>query len=322
MTRGLAIGKFYPPHAGHRHLVETGRARVDRMTVIVCHREGQTIDGTVRAAWLREMCPGVEVLVVPDIVPEDDSRGWADYTRRVLGYAPDVVFTSEEYGERYAGFLGAAHVMVDRERRTVSVSATEIRADPLRHWERLAPCVRAHYARRVCVVGAESTGTTTMARALAAHYRTTWVPEFGRAYWEARMYGPGAPRWETREFVFIATEQNRLEDELARSCNRLLVCDTDALATAIWHERYVGVAAPEVEALSAGRAYALYLLTGLDAPFEQDGTRDGERIRPWMHRRFEEELRRRGQPHLLLEGPHEARLARALAACDGILNAR
>jgi nicotinamide riboside kinase len=81
----------------------------------------------------------------------------------------------------------------------------------------------------------------------------------------------------------------------------------------------MGFAAPEVEALSAGRAYVLYLLTGVDAPFVQDGTRDGEHVRQWMHGRFEEELRRRGTPYLLLEGSHPARLATAIAACDRIL---
>jgi hypothetical protein len=32
----------------------------------------------------------------------------------------------------------------------------------------------------------------------------------------------------------------RMEDALARSANRVLICDTDAFATAIWHERYLG----------------------------------------------------------------------------------
>lgn len=62
--------------------------------------------------------------------------------------------------------------------------------------------------------------------------------------------------WRTDEFVFIASEQNRLEDRLARECHRLLVCDTDSFATTLWHERYMGFPSPEVEALfrrGAGR---------------------------------------------------------------------
>jgi len=60
---------------------------------------------------------------------------------------------------------------------------------------------------------------------------------------------------------------------------RLLICDTDALATSIWHERYFGTTSREVARLAAARSYALYILTGDDIPFVQDGIRDGQHIR-------------------------------------------
>ena len=47
---------------------------------------------------------------------------------------------------------------------------------------------KAHFAKRVVVVGVESSGTTTLAEALAEHYHTVWVPEYGRFYWEGRRY--------------------------------------------------------------------------------------------------------------------------------------
>ena len=67
---------------------------------------------------------------------------------------------------------------------------------------------------RVAIVGAESTGKTTLAIALAEHYQTTWVPEFGRLYTEARR--PRGELWSSDEFTFIAVEQARMEDALAR----------------------------------------------------------------------------------------------------------
>lgn len=69
--------------------------------------------------------------VIPDTLNDDDSAGWAEYTRRWLGYTPDVVFTSEDYSERYAYYLGCRHVLVDRERRHVAISGTAIRSNPL-----------------------------------------------------------------------------------------------------------------------------------------------------------------------------------------------
>jgi NadR type nicotinamide-nucleotide adenylyltransferase len=170
---------------------------------------------------------------------------------------------------------------------------------------------------RVVILGAESTGKTTLAIALAEHYQTTWVPEFGRLYTEARR--PRGELWRSDEFTFIATEQVRMEDALERIANRVLICDTDAFATAIWHERYLGQPSPEVLAVAAGRRYDLYILTDVDTPFVPDDIRDGESIRGWMHKRFQHELSWMGVPVLLLSGPHERRLAEAVARIDSLL---
>ncbi len=99
----------------------------------------------------------------------------------------------------------------------------------------------------------------------------------------------------------------------------MLFCDTDALATCIWQERYLGRSTPAVEALAAARSYDLYLLTDCDAAFVQDGLRDGEHLREWMTRRFAERLAERAEPHLVLTGGHGSRLARAAAAVDALL---
>jgi HTH-type transcriptional repressor of NAD biosynthesis genes len=171
---------------------------------------------------------------------------------------------------------------------------------------------------RVVVVGAESTGKTTLAVALAEHYQTTWVPEFGRLYTEARR--PRGELWRSEEFTFIAAEQVRMEDALARLANRVLICDTDAFATAIWHERYLGAASAEVLEIVAGRTYDLYVLTDVDTPFVPDDIRDGESIREWMHKRFVDELARMGTPVLLVSGPHDQRLAAAVARIDALFN--
>ena len=87
-----------------------------------------------------------------------------------------------------------------------------------------------------------------------------------------------------------------MEDAAARQADRVLICDTPAFATSLWHERYLGRLSPEVEAIAASYRYELYLLTDVDIPFVQDGTRDGEHIRHGMHRRFVEWLTAHGHP--------------------------
>ncbi|HEX8071370.1 MAG TPA: AAA family ATPase [Pyrinomonadaceae bacterium] len=319
-TRGLIVGKFYPPHRGHKHLLDTARARVDELYVIVCRKPHEAPAGELRAAWLREIHPDVRVLLIDDELDADDSRLWAENCKRWLGFTPDLVFTSEAYGDPFAQHLGCAHVLVDQARAAVPVSGTMVRADPLACWEFLEPPVRAYYARRVCLVGAESTGKTTLAAALAAHYHTVWVPEYGREYSERKLAEEGGYDWRSDEFAHIAARQCELEEAGARRAARLLVCDTDAFATSIWHRRYMGARDPAVEAIVARqRRPDLYLLTDIATPFVQDGTRDGELIRDWMHDTFVAELTAQARPFRHLTGPFDERFRQATRHIDELL---
>lgn len=320
MTRGLIVGKFYPPHRGHKHLIDSAAAQVDELHVIVCKKPNEDPCGELREAWLREIHPTVRVMLIDDRYDENDSRIWAENCKRWLGFVPDTVFTSEDYGEPFARFLGCRHVQVDKARHAVPISGTQVRASPLACWEFLEPPVRAHYARRVVLVGAESTGKTTLAKKLAAHFQTAWVPEYGRTFSEEMLAREGAYNFCGADFELIARTQCRLENDAARSCDKVLICDTDAFATSLWHERYLHAPSPAVEALVAAHARpSLYLLTDVETPFVQDGTRDGESIRGWMHQEFVRRLPGRPCPTVFLNGSFAQREAQATAAVNELL---
>ncbi|MEO8501143.1 MAG: AAA family ATPase [Vicinamibacteria bacterium] len=322
MTLGFVVGKFYPPHRGHKHLIDAARLEVDRLVVMVAHHSAQTIPGEVRAAWLKEIHPDCEIHLVPDEL-EDDIQGWAEFTMRHLGRSPDVVFSSEDYGPDFARLMDARHVMVDRDREAVPITASQIRAAPLDHLDLLEPCVRAHFVKRVVVIGAESTGKTTLARKLAERFETEWVPEFGREHWERKMAGHKITDpplgWSADEFLEIATEQQAREEAAARRARRVLFADTNAFATGTWHERYHRTRDPRVDAIGARDHVDLYLLTGPDVPFVQDGLRDGEQIREWMDQRFAEQLATGPTPVVRLTGPHEHRFEHAVRAVERLL---
>ena len=77
---------------------------------------------------------------------------------------------------------------------------------------------------------------------------------------------------------------------------------------------------PDVDAIVAARRPPdLYLLTDVATPFEQDGTRDGERIREWMHQTFVSELKASGRPYLELRGTPAERLETASAAIQKLM---
>jgi len=308
---GLVIGKFYPPHRGHKLLIDTAGAQSEHVVVIVCGKPTDTIPPDLRGEWLQAIHPNAQVIVIDDRYDENDSRVWAENTLRWLGRAPDAVFTSEAYGDPYASLMGSKHVCVDRVRRQIPVSGTAVRRDPYVNWDFLEPPVRGWFAKRVCVLGAESTGTTTLAQDLARHLETTWVAEYGREYSE-RKVSRGDPVWTSEEFTEIAMEQTRRENTASCEANRLLICDTNAFATTLWHRRYMNERSLEVEEIARKGRCDLYLLTGDEIPFVQDGLRDGEHIRHQMHRWFREALQAQPVPCAVLSGSRGERLTRAL----------
>ncbi len=173
--------------------------------------------------------------------------------------------------------------------------------------------------KRICILGAESTGKTTLAIALAKHYQTCWVPEYGRTYTEGRIYTKGHDDWKTREFVHIAKQQNAFEDALSKVANKILICDTDAFATAIWHEKYLEKESEEVRKLAEDRVFHLYILTDPDTPFSQDEIRVGEESRHWMHERFITELEKKGKGYIIVQGNEKERLLQSVKEIDTLL---
>jgi NadR type nicotinamide-nucleotide adenylyltransferase len=173
------------------------------------------------------------------------------------------------------------------------------------------------------LIGAESTGKTTLAQLLANRFNTTWVPEYGREHWERKVAGftmnDALPGWSLEEFVHIAAEQQARENRLAREANRVLICDTNAFATGTWHERYYHYRDERVDAIGAADRVDLYLLTAPDVPFVQDGFRDGEGIRRWMHDTFENQLAKGRTPWRLIEGSYEERFGMAENAISALL---
>lgn len=169
--------------------------------------------------------------------------------------------------------------------------------------------------RRICILGAESTGKTTLAIDLAKHYHTCWVPEYGRTYTEGRIYTKKS-EWESWEFTFIAQQQNAFEDALEKVANKLLICDTDAFATGIWHEKYMGFVSEEVKQLYKNRKYDLYIVTDPQTPYAKDEIRVGEDSRLWMHKRFIDELEKERKKYMIVKGSRDERTQKAVESIN------
>jgi HTH-type transcriptional repressor of NAD biosynthesis genes len=319
MTTGLVLGKFLPPHAGHLYLIETALREVDHLTVLVCSLEREPIPGALRFHWMRELAPRAHVVHVTDenpSVPEEHPEFWDIWRRtirRVLPQGPDVLFTSESYGDELADRLGAKHRLVDPDRQAVPVSGSRIRAAPDQYWSYIPPVVRPHFVTRVVVTGSESTGKTTLAEQLAERFQTVWVPEFGRGYVAAHS-GPLTPA----DINPIARGQVASEEHACRSAPRsLVILDTDLLTTEVYADHYFGSCPDWIRAAVPVRVGDLYLLMEPDVPWVPDpGQRDRGDRRDEMHALFDEALRRHGAPFVRIVGSWTERFATAVAAVE------
>jgi NadR type nicotinamide-nucleotide adenylyltransferase len=303
MTRGFILGKFMPPHAGHVHSCETARRLVDRLTILVCWLPDDPISGPLRLEWMKQLFPDCRVIGHQGAVPPEIVRS--------LHPEPiDLLFAGDEHGMRLAREVGARFIQIG-PRLYPELSASAVRADPWAHWEAIPPPVRPHFARSICLHGPESTGKSTLSAPLAAHFGTIWVPEYGRVH--CQLYGFDL---DAQGLATIGRTQSAMTRAALPWCNKRLIVDTDALTTAAWSLMILGYVPEGV--MEDFPLADLYLLTDIDIPWEDDGTRYYPA--PDDRRRFmaacERVLEEAGANRARISGGLEERFAQAVAAVE------
>ena len=337
---GLVVGKFWPPHRGHQLLLETAAAQVAELLVLVyANPDSPTHPAPERAQWLRELYRGDELAdgfrigttslrifaltaeadgVPPNAANDDTQREFVRQWLARQGLHAEIIFSSEAYGPGFAAHLGVAHVAVDTERRQVPVSGTQVRAGAAEAAAYLHPLVAAQLGvvppapvPRVVLLGAESSGKSTLCAALAEACGTVWVPEYGRTLHEQKN-----GNLEYEDLLYIARRHAELEDEAATRAHGVLFCDTNAATTALYSYYYFHRCDPALRAMAAvcGQRYAHTFVCAPTVPFEQDGWRGPEALRSFQHGMILMQLDYFNIPYTLVEGTVAERAAQVRAA--------
>jgi NadR type nicotinamide-nucleotide adenylyltransferase len=160
---------------------------------------------------------------------------------------------------------------------------------------------------RIAIVGPESTGKTTLAEGLARYYDTLFVPEYARDY-IGKLNRP----YTIEDIVEISKGQIALEDKIAKSARRFLICDTNLMVTKIWAENAYKYCPEWIAETLKTRTYHLYLLTDIDTPWVADVQREHPHLREHLLKKYEEELARRTIPYKLVSGLGNQRLENAI----------
>jgi NadR type nicotinamide-nucleotide adenylyltransferase len=322
-TRGLVLGKFAPLHKGHQLLIETALAETGEVTVIVYQAPETTIVPLkVRADWIRKLYPKVRVIeaasgpVEVGDTPEIRKRH-ERYVIETLGIDGITHFYSSEfYGRHMSLALGAENRTVDENRKCVPVSATMIREDPFRYRQFLHPTVYRDLITHIVFLGAPSTGKTTLASRLAERYRTVWMPEYGREYWEKHQVDR---RLSPEQLLEIAEGHLEREEKLLCEADTYLFTDTNALTTLLFAAYYHGRALPRLVEIAerAATRYDLVFVCGTDIAYEETWDRSGEVNRDVFQEMTLADLGNRGIPYTLLGGDLDSRLLAVSRVIEG-----
>jgi HTH-type transcriptional repressor of NAD biosynthesis genes len=280
----LVLGKFFPCHLGHLYLIDTAISQSEMVHVIMTHNLSQSIPGEVRFEALNAIYgnnPKVKIYSVSDEgLPQYDSecetldQFYSYWVPLVYNQVEelDAVFTSEDYGDDFARYLGVKHILVDKERSKVPVSGTLVRSNPFQYWDFIPEPMKPHFVKRIVIMGPESCGKSTLTQNLANHYQTNFVIEYGRLVYENN----GGVTID--DFIPISKGRQDLEDWMIKNSNKLLFCDTEDITTYLFSkmfypDEYYKVEEYFKEALNSKPKYDLYILLSPDCDAVQDGTR-------------------------------------------------
>jgi NadR type nicotinamide-nucleotide adenylyltransferase len=158
---------------------------------------------------------------------------------------------------------------------------------------------------RILILGPESTGKSTLAADLAAHFREPWVPEFAREYLEKlnRAY-------DFEDLSVIAKGQIELEDELAQNAKKFLFVDTDLRVIKVWSEHKFDIVHDWILEEIERRTYSKILITDVDLPWEADPLREHPELgmRMYFLDKYLDLASKSGFPFQLISGERTIRL--------------
>ena len=272
-NKGLIVGKFYPFHIGHKYLIETGLEETDFLTVVVVCRNNEIISGEARYDMIKKTFNDqinsgkMELKLWYNYCNRDaDSQFWALLALKWTdGFKPNIVFTSEKYGDMWAKYIGCQHKLVDLSRKKYYISGTMIRSNPYKYWDFLPQATRDYYRIVFVMIGSESTGKTSLCNKIAETFNAPYIPEYAREYIktndksiacdyvckshvesnnsEAVRVDVTTMLYDSEDFIKIAKKQEELIENTIKNNpdSKIIISDTDGFVTGFWFDRYLNL---------------------------------------------------------------------------------
>ncbi|MCZ2223910.1 MAG: ATP-binding protein [Chitinophagales bacterium] len=185
---------------------------------------------------------------------------------------------------------------------------------------------------KIAIIGAESTGKSTLCELLAQHFKTEWCPEYAREY----LLTNGTD-YTFDDLEIIAKGQLALEDEYENKIKKfwkknndgfyinsqsmsvtrhppLLFIDTNMYVMKVWCEYVFGKCHQFILDEIVNRTYDLYLLCNVDLPWIKDELREypDEKPRLELHHIYKDIMINQTTPWVEISGSYDERLIKAI----------
>ena len=282
---GMYGGSFNPLHLGHVNNIITASNLCEKLYIVLSVTNDENeIDHRERFMWLKNITlemENVEVFEIFDKNISKDTYDWETGANDIKNYINkpiDVVFSGDDYQgkDRWEKLYPGSEIYYI-PRSNINISSTEIRENPYKYFDYLPNCVKPYYTKKVCIIGTESTGKTTLTRNLAKYFNTTHVEEAGRYICDD---AGGIDNMQPYHYFEILFKHKQLEKEALKNANKVLLIDTDSLITSYYYQlgfentNELNKAFEDVaKGISVLNNYDLYIFLEPDVEWVQDGTR-------------------------------------------------
>ena len=287
---GMYGGSFDPLHLGHISDIVKAASVCEELYIVISWCRGrESTSKELRYRWILNSTrhlSDVRILLVEDKAVSKEEYNtdyyWEKGARDIkaaIGKPIDAVFCGSDYlgTNRFESLYAPESEVIYYDRAEVPISSTDIRAWAGKHWDYIPGVCRDYYARKVLIVGSESTGKSTLVQNLALAYNTNFVAEYGRI---TSDYAGGEDFMIADDLYENLLRQRVHIMDAAKMSNRLLFVDTDALTT-LFYSRFLLGDTPESEicaqmagAINAMTQWDLVFFLEPDVDFVQDGTRN------------------------------------------------